>query len=376
MSNDPRALSDLSQADFDSIEQAVMETARGRWFLREYAARNRNADTNVLLEAIGKLQSAVTGEQAFEQIERVRFDLVEMAKSIARLKIELETGDTGGGEGSHFGDATITLDGIVQTTEQATSNILEAAESIQEIAWSLREQHFDEMVCDKIDKLATDIYTSCGFQDLTAQRTQKVVRTLRFLEGRINALVDAWSGPVTAESSSAAGDGVQNALILPQTAAPARPSPRPDAPYDMSQSDVDIVIVDDQFHARFDMPVAAGADVTVVDDEIDQPAWVHPGELIPNHARTATLDPDDGLMVADEQNIIIDDLEALDVDFIMTDADVVPDMTAKTVRPVADARMSATLHDQARAVPQDARTELSLAQMDALPTTAKALIYG
>jgi len=42
--------------DFDTIEAAVMETARGRWFLKEYARRNRNADTQLVLEALERLR--------------------------------------------------------------------------------------------------------------------------------------------------------------------------------------------------------------------------------------------------------------------------------------------------------------------------------
>ena len=41
----------LSDADYEAIEGAVMETARGRWFLAEFARRNRNADTTMLLNA-------------------------------------------------------------------------------------------------------------------------------------------------------------------------------------------------------------------------------------------------------------------------------------------------------------------------------------
>lgn len=35
-----------------------METSRGRWFLAEFARRNRNADTEMLLAAIGQLKNA------------------------------------------------------------------------------------------------------------------------------------------------------------------------------------------------------------------------------------------------------------------------------------------------------------------------------
>lgn len=46
-----------ADSDYDSILAAVMETARGRWFLQEYAQRNRNADTGALLTAIGRIES-------------------------------------------------------------------------------------------------------------------------------------------------------------------------------------------------------------------------------------------------------------------------------------------------------------------------------
>jgi AraC-like DNA-binding protein len=48
--------------EYDAIEKAVMESARGRWFLREYARRNRAADTLTLLEAIGRLHAALAGQ--------------------------------------------------------------------------------------------------------------------------------------------------------------------------------------------------------------------------------------------------------------------------------------------------------------------------
>jgi hypothetical protein len=43
--------------DYDAIEAAVMDTARGRWFLAEFARRNRTADTTLLLTAIERLES-------------------------------------------------------------------------------------------------------------------------------------------------------------------------------------------------------------------------------------------------------------------------------------------------------------------------------
>jgi hypothetical protein len=48
------------RADFEEIEAAVMETARGRWFLAEYARRHRAADTAAVLEALARLEAKLT----------------------------------------------------------------------------------------------------------------------------------------------------------------------------------------------------------------------------------------------------------------------------------------------------------------------------
>jgi chemotaxis regulatin CheY-phosphate phosphatase CheZ len=230
-----KALSPLNEDDYGAIADAVMETARGRWFLGEYAKRNRTADTDLLLTAINRLESSVGGERTHPQIERVRFDLVEMAKTIAQLKIEVSSSD----DQSQFMQATEALDAVVKTTETATSSILESAEQIQEMAWTLRESGADIAVCDALDRRAADIYTACTFQDLTAQRTQKVVRTLRFLEGRINALVDAWSSDKPMPAATAypmASSG--NWLISHDT------NPRENTDIEsLSQDDIDVVII-------------------------------------------------------------------------------------------------------------------------------------
>lgn len=47
----------LADSDYDTILSAVMETARGRWFLSEFAHRNRNADTKMVLTAISRIES-------------------------------------------------------------------------------------------------------------------------------------------------------------------------------------------------------------------------------------------------------------------------------------------------------------------------------
>jgi len=222
----------LSEADYDTIESAVMETMRGRWFLAEFARRNRHTDTTAVLAAIDRLEAAV---KANPTVDRMRGDIVEMAKAIARTKAEIASIKPDAEHQGKFGEATEELDSIVSATEEATSDILEAAEQVQEIAWTLREQGLEVDICDLLDTRATEVYTACSFQDLTGQRTRKVIHVLRYLEGRINAMINIWGleGMMAAEAAETAKAEKADAHLLN---GPARPG------LGLDQADVDVVM--------------------------------------------------------------------------------------------------------------------------------------
>src|SRR5712691_9939482 len=78
-----------TEADYEAICAAVMETVRGRWFLSEYSRRNRHADTELVLAAINSVESTLRGEHTNQSIDRFRYDLMEMAKAISRTKSEI-----------------------------------------------------------------------------------------------------------------------------------------------------------------------------------------------------------------------------------------------------------------------------------------------
>jgi hypothetical protein len=237
----------IGQAEYEAIEAAVLETARGRWFLAEFARRNRTADTQVLLEAIGRLEQAVVAERSAQDLERLRFDLMEMAKAIAMTKSEIAAIRPADHQQSHLLAASEALDAISRTTERATSEILESAEHIQEAAWTLREDGANAGLCDELDRRATEIYTACAFQDLTAQRIAKIVHTLRYLEGRINAMIDIWGGAGPAAPAGPPAWPAQDLVLME------------DHPADLSQNDVDVVIVENDlfaYTAESDVPSA------------------------------------------------------------------------------------------------------------------------
>ena len=92
MMHDPQALSKrprqdpLLEADYDSICAAMMETARGRWFLGQYAQRNRNADTQRVLAAIDRIERVIGGETPAPVQEMIRAQLLAMAEIIGQTR--------------------------------------------------------------------------------------------------------------------------------------------------------------------------------------------------------------------------------------------------------------------------------------------------
>jgi chemotaxis protein CheZ len=190
----PQAQARPSLAEsYAALEAILRASPRGRWFLAEYARRNRSAETDMLLEAVARIERAVTRPAPRQTVpSNVFAELVDMSEAIARTRREIAQIRPPYQFDKQLVNATEELDHIVEATEKATSDILEAAEEIQEVAWTLREKGTDMALCDKIDQRATDIYTACSFQDITGQRTEKVVKALRFIEQRINAMIEIW----------------------------------------------------------------------------------------------------------------------------------------------------------------------------------------
>src|SRR6202140_1418380 len=70
MADEAFALSPISaratlprEEDYDAISEAFMETSRGRWFLGEYAKRNRNADTRMVLDAVARIEQNLAAQR-------------------------------------------------------------------------------------------------------------------------------------------------------------------------------------------------------------------------------------------------------------------------------------------------------------------------
>jgi chemotaxis protein CheZ len=83
--------------------------------------------------------------------------------------------------------ATDELDAVVEHTAEATGTILDVAEGLEKLAPSL-----PEAAQKAVGAAVTRIYEACNFQDISGQRITKVVKTLKFIDEKIDALLAAF----------------------------------------------------------------------------------------------------------------------------------------------------------------------------------------
>ena len=79
-----------SEEDYDAIREAFMETARGRWFLDEYARRNRNADTSMVLDAVARIEETLAAGKT--TVRGVAFN--DGSARIEAVELSLDDGRT------------------------------------------------------------------------------------------------------------------------------------------------------------------------------------------------------------------------------------------------------------------------------------------
>ncbi|MHC6154725.1 hypothetical protein ACVSQB_23370 [Bradyrhizobium elkanii] len=132
-----------SEEDYAAISAAFMETSRGRWFLGEYAKRNRNADTRMVLDAVARIEESLSAQR---QAAAAAIRDEQLAQALAALRGAIEAAQA---------SAIAALDGI--SFERSLAPVRKGVRVIREISWRLREIGNDGRICDIIDSQVSAI---------------------------------------------------------------------------------------------------------------------------------------------------------------------------------------------------------------------------
>ena len=171
-----------SEEDYDAISQAFMETSRGRWFLGEYAKRNRNADTRMVLDAVARVEETIAAQKQpvpdsglAEALAAIR-GAVDEAQAAAAAAV-----------------ANLAL-------EESLAPIRKGARIIREISWRWREIGADGRICDLLDSQVSAIEGACG-QIAAADAGDALSSAFDLIRTRIAGFDDDTAAPQAAEEA-------------------------------------------------------------------------------------------------------------------------------------------------------------------------------
>jgi chemotaxis protein CheZ len=153
-------------------------------------------------------------------LRQLKDETDQIRRAINRTKQEIATLHFGAFDGEGQARATRELDAVVDGTESATQQILEAAEIIEEAANSLSasvKSEQDRALAQDIRDHVIRIFEACNFQDISSQRIAKVLATLKFIEERIAHMMDIWGGSdALKDYAPAIGEAEQQLLNGPR----------------------------------------------------------------------------------------------------------------------------------------------------------------
>lgn len=171
----------------------VLNEIRGDIRNLEHAMRGEEAPPPSA-QAAG-LDEMVSQKQA--EVSMLKTELRALAVCIEQTKQEIAALRPKDSEEDRILAVTFELDAIVEATEGATQSILEAAEKIESLTSEIVSHGDDAYVkrlAEDINESVITMFEACNFQDITGQRITKVVKTLKYIESRVNAMIDIW-GP-------------------------------------------------------------------------------------------------------------------------------------------------------------------------------------
>jgi len=233
-------VSDAPSGDVSQSHNEIMSelrAIRAQMAAPHNPAAEAGSTTDVLQEAVDAQALLLTYRAQIEQCEKLKIELDLIHEAINRTKQEIAVLHGKSFEGEEMARVTGELGAVVGGTEEATQQILEAAEAIDQAASALTKVNSPDQqaqLSEDIQDRVVSIFEACNFQDLTGQRINKVMTTMKFIENHINIMMDIWGGvdAIKAHAPAIIDDRVGDAKLLN--------GPRgPDEAGHASQDDID-----------------------------------------------------------------------------------------------------------------------------------------
>jgi len=183
-------------------------------------------EADAVASVVEAVLASLSGEMSVADL-KLYHELQQLARYIAAAKreiAEIEPSDIN----ARIPEAADELDAVVEHTAEATGTILDAAETLEKLAPTLAKD-----ASTTVANAVTRIYEACNFQDITGQRITKVVKTLKYIEQKIDALLAAFGE----------GNAVRRATALPASEEASHLMAGPQLPaIANTQADIDAIL--------------------------------------------------------------------------------------------------------------------------------------
>jgi chemotaxis protein CheZ len=191
-----------ADGDVGPMHREIMSELRA---IRSQMAAPSSAPSGVAKEIGASVEREVADAHAMletyraqiEQCEKLKVELDLIYDAINRTKREIAVLHGKSFSGEEMARVNGELGAVVGGTEEATQQILEAAEAIDQSASALTKVNSPDqqkLLSEEIQERVVSIFEACNFQDLTGQRIKKVMTTMKFIENHITVMMDIWGG--------------------------------------------------------------------------------------------------------------------------------------------------------------------------------------
>lgn len=171
-----------AEMEYRAIEQTLLETARGRWFLAEHGRRARRLDTVLLEDAIGRLSTSLKQPPAV--LGLMRLELEKLSGYVGQSRAMLVAKTTPRPADATAGDAAGAAD------QPPVARMLRMAEDIHELTWTLQADELSPQSCEAIARHASMLYAVSRQQAMESERALKFAEALDDTTNRLSILLD------------------------------------------------------------------------------------------------------------------------------------------------------------------------------------------
>lgn len=244
-----------------------METARGRWFVAEFARRNKQADTERVLDALSRIERRVAGVGVANAQDP---DIVELAAIFA---IASE------GDGANDGLTADVVADIARESGGAAETIRDRVLAARGALKGLSDGGADERLCTALDKAMVAIDQSAAGQQEIGRKIEALAQIIGATRDRVRRLLDRPRAPAS----------VDPWIVTPEIG----PAPVPPAAARIEPAPAPLT------------PAAAPAPIAV---PVEEPVQVAPADAFESGLRLAAIGPGARLRlaIADEEQALRD----------------------------------------------------------------------